>query len=101
MDQDLKARWVKALRSGDYAQGQMVLRYNNKFCCLGVLCDVSGAGKWVDNDSIYQVDERRFEMDLGSGSLWLRREHEAMLIEMNDEHGASFAVIADWIERNL
>lgn len=34
-------RWVAALRSGNYQQGQRVLRdENNGYCCLGVLCDL-------------------------------------------------------------
>jgi hypothetical protein len=32
--------WTNALRSGDYAQGQEYLNCNNRFCCLGVLCDL-------------------------------------------------------------
>lgn len=35
-----KKRWLKALRSGKYEQGDGTLLYNNKYCCLGVLCDV-------------------------------------------------------------
>lgn len=35
-------KWVDALRSGEYAQGEGVLRsYNDKFCCLGVACEVA------------------------------------------------------------
>ena len=34
-------RWVAALRSGTYQQGQRVLRNDhNGYCCLGVLCDL-------------------------------------------------------------
>lgn len=40
MNPDIKARWVAALRAGDYKQGRGYLRVNDKFCCLGVLCDV-------------------------------------------------------------
>lgn len=42
-----KARrlWVKALRSGEYKQGYGYLHYKrggkDKFCCLGVLCDLA------------------------------------------------------------
>jgi hypothetical protein len=33
--------WIKALKSGKYKQGKYVLHTDdNKFCCLGVLCDV-------------------------------------------------------------
>ena len=40
MNQEIKAKWVSALRSGDYVQGTGQLRRSNKFCCLGVLCDL-------------------------------------------------------------
>lgn len=53
-------KWVAALRSGDYEQetiGLMRQAYQpgygsktkngpDKFCCLGVLCDISGLAKW-------------------------------------------------------
>lgn len=33
--------WVETLRSGKYKQGTFVLRdRKDKFCCLGVLCDI-------------------------------------------------------------
>lgn len=45
MDADLKDRWVKALRSGQYKQGRNVLYRESlgEYCCLGVLCAVNGA----------------------------------------------------------
>ena len=33
--------WVSALRSGDYEQGRNNLRRGDKFCCLGVACEVA------------------------------------------------------------
>ena len=43
MDPELKAKWVAALRSGEYKQGRDVLHNNksNTYCCLGVLCRVA------------------------------------------------------------
>lgn len=36
-------KWVEALRSGKYEQGEYQLRTeDDKFCCLGVLCEVRG-----------------------------------------------------------
>lgn len=32
--------WVAALRSGKYEQGRTNLNSRNKFCCLGVACEV-------------------------------------------------------------
>jgi hypothetical protein len=40
MNPQIKQKWVNALRSGDYQQGQCYLRTNSGFCCLGVLCDL-------------------------------------------------------------
>lgn len=40
MKKNIKKLWVKALRSGKYKQGCRALRYDNMFCCLGVLCDL-------------------------------------------------------------
>jgi hypothetical protein len=38
LDPAFKAKWVAALRSGDYQQGTGNLDYMGKFCCLGVAC---------------------------------------------------------------
>ena len=41
MNQDIKQRWIDALRSGQYQQGIDCLRdAQDRFCCLGVLCDL-------------------------------------------------------------
>ena len=46
MNQEIKTKWVAALRSGKYRQGKGLLRQepaeggDDQFCCLGVLCDV-------------------------------------------------------------
>ena len=45
MNPAVKAKWVAALRSGDYKQGRGALKATtfrgDEFCCLGVLCDIS------------------------------------------------------------
>ena len=43
MNQDVKDQWLTALRSGDYEQGTRsgLHSRDNKFCCLGVLCDLA------------------------------------------------------------
>jgi hypothetical protein len=44
MKKEIAQKWVKALRSGKYKQGQKALKYHNKgvtrHCCLGVLCEL-------------------------------------------------------------
>lgn len=32
-------QWVEELQSGQYEQGNGYLKYKDKYCCLGVLCD--------------------------------------------------------------
>lgn len=55
MNQQIKQKWVGALLSGKYKQGMGMLRSrSDKFCCLGVLCDLyaqeTGA-KWEHSAS--------------------------------------------------
>ena len=49
-------RWRKvseALRSGKYTQGGGRLRKNGeRYCCLGVACEISGLGHWVDEGGL-------------------------------------------------
>lgn len=52
--------WVAALRSGEYEQGEGSLRTGNKYCCLGVACDLfakKGDGKWSYRDLSYFYKE--------------------------------------------
>jgi hypothetical protein len=50
MNPEIKARWVAALRSGEYTQGTAMLRSGTGcHCCLGVLTDLAvkaGVGEW-------------------------------------------------------
>lgn len=38
--------WKEALLSGKYKQTRNLLKDHDGFCCLGVLCDISGLGEW-------------------------------------------------------
>lgn len=56
MDPELKAKWLEALRSGKYEQGIRVLKTKEgKFCCLGVLCDISGKGSFIEDLGDYDI----------------------------------------------
>jgi hypothetical protein len=57
---DIKELWATALESGDYEQGTGHLRtrgvYEDTWCCLGVLCDLSvaaGIGEWIQTPGNY------------------------------------------------
>ncbi len=111
MDRTLVDKWVEALRSGEYEQGNGVLRsVNDKFCCLGVLFDVmvkEGRGKWVDGPDA----STRMYAEMGgcthSAMLPEAAEREGIMdrltmydfVHMNDEALLSFTQIANAIEK--
>jgi len=39
---EARLTWIKALESGRYKQGTGYLRKDDRYCCLGVACEVSG-----------------------------------------------------------
>lgn len=101
---ELFEKWVDALESGEYAQGKHVLRSNdNKFCCLGVAADKAGV-KWIErqatcyvfrdhNDSFWSGN---LPEDLGA-RLGFDDHISAHLIDLNDDHGATFHQIAAYL----
>jgi hypothetical protein len=108
MEPDKKARWIEALRGGEYAQDRDALKTNKGYCCLGVYCDISKTGRWEYNSSFDIGVKFRYIVGLKSSMSFLPYplsqdvDHEAvdMLIQLNDR-GKSFGEIADWIEENL
>lgn len=53
MNEEIKAQWVAALRSGEYKQAVGTLRDERRdgsvgFCCLGVLCDLAAKAGVVE-----------------------------------------------------
>jgi hypothetical protein len=57
MNQEIKQRWIEALRSGNYQQGKNSLFHCGKFCCLGVLTDL-------------YIKERGLQWQQDSADLW-------------------------------
>jgi|688.fasta_scaffold08051_1 hypothetical protein len=103
MNGELKAKWLEALRSGWYKQGQGRLRdENNQFCCLGVLCDVGGLGTWrMDHGGYsYEVNGCKSSFLLPAQDATIAR-HTGDLMMLNDGYRLSFKEIADWIEENI
>ncbi len=104
----LRGRWLEALRSGRYPQDRGHLRSDRGFCCLGVLCDVSGTGTWERSDGTgeFQFSQGRFgyygllPASLRE-SLGLSWDLMQTLIRMNDLSECSFVEIADYAEAHL
>lgn len=96
MDKKLKAKWVKALRSGRYKQGQCNLYQSQKrlYCCLGVLGRVMGK-------STEELAKVGGSIDIPAQWGILSYDDVNRLTRMNDCDVASFKRIADHIEEKL
>jgi hypothetical protein len=106
MNPEIKAKWLEALRSGKYKQAEGRLKVNDTFCCLGVLCDISGLSKWDGDYYLNCVsvlpDEVAEWSGLGDKSPNVKEAsgRNRSLAGLNDD-GNSFKEIADLIERYL
>lgn len=109
MKPELKEAWVKALRSGDYKQGQGALKWQGSgaalHCCLGVLCEVAGL---CLKSEVGLNHSLQFDGDMSStGGLGVRARSfvglpydvHVKLWKMND-YGDTFEQIADYIEQS-
>lgn len=97
LDPAFKKRWLEALRSGKYEQGNAALREDNRFCCLGVAADIACNLEWQRHwDSCYSIC---CDTAFISGSD-IPHHVQADLADRNDS-GISFLEIADYIEENL
>jgi hypothetical protein len=102
-----RKKWVEALRSGKYNQGQSSLNVKNRFCCLGVLCEVVGVDK-QRNESTGQtlygkalngsICPEEAMCAVGLTSEYGNFDSNNSLVKLNDSEGASFKEIADIIE---
>ena len=105
MNKEVKQAWIKALRSGEYEQGTGYLRSeDNKFCCLGVLCDIMKDRLGLE----WNLVGHRYEMYGAACNLPGIVYAEARisgpvsrLIDMNDFYRNTFAEIAAYIKENL
>jgi hypothetical protein len=113
-------KWVDALRSGKYGQTQGFLRRDDRFCCLGVACEVAmengvavsafprddsygGNGVWAYGG------EGLVALPPWSVVEWLGLDEENPKLtdegrhaaELNDEDDWTFEQIADAIEKKF
>lgn len=105
----IKARWVKALRSGKYKQTTGTLKEIEvgngvSFCCLGVLREClttkerEAADVEMDNNSLLVCTGRN---TAGNPYYAVVPEHiQDRLAGKNDTKGWSFKKIASYIERS-
>ena len=111
MREEIKQRWVTALRSGKYKQTSGFLRTVDGYCCLGVLCDLHNHNgmNWKggpDEDRMtwsYYTEEGTLPKEVMDWAQLTNHNPEIKgdaLAEINDS-GRSFAEIADLIELNF
>lgn len=108
MDKEVKSKWIAALRSNKYKQGAGQLRNcKDKFCCLGVLCDINDAKAIkYKKEGFYEYE---YDGDTSSSELPSTLSHKVKmdlsaidcLMVLNDIEQWSFNEIADWIEKKL
>lgn len=118
MREEVKDRWVAALRSGQYRQAQGDLQDGQGFCCLGVLCQLAVdegviSAPELESD-IYRYDGEAAVLPRSvmswSGVLTSSGELDGVdlgedevvstnLTSLNDSECWDFSRIADLIER--
>jgi hypothetical protein len=103
---EIKTKWLEALRSGRYIQGQACLQKINDagdpvHCCLGVLCDIVAPELWnreVESDIIPCNDESALLPFIVMLEADVDEKTANILADMNDAGRKTFAEIADYIE---
>jgi len=118
MKKRIAKKWCEELRSRKYKQGKRRLRQGEKFCCLGVLCDLAvkaGLGEWKGGEYRHTAGEhdgvscavglvagvrhwsgvQTYDGAAGNGAAGY-----ASLARMNDR-GVGFPEIADFIEAHV
>lgn len=97
MNPELKAKWVAALRSGEYEQITGSLKEPDGYCCLGVLCEVMGID-WSDP----KVRKHRLEVEeLPPVTHKVLSDDVEWELSIMNDGGVSFTDLADYIEENL
>jgi len=125
---EFKAKWLEALRSGEFKQTTGTLRAGDSYCCLGVACEVARReglvkAEWVKGTPVNPyINQDTFYFDEASGALppsvsgYLTNEDDPVtkvtasdddceysgrtLSALNDS-GMTFLEIADIIEKDI
>lgn len=94
---DLRAKWIAALRSGEYRQARGgLIDDTGARCCLGVACAVAG----VPDDEVkarntfinLDIFRAGFQVELGLDLVKLN------ILAFRNDNGLTFAEIADMLE---
>jgi len=109
MPAEYKAKWIAALRSGEYKQGRgkMYNKEDDSYCCLGVLQKVLDGDKqigcgyptleWSRTKNMSQFHS--FHINPANSAQYLSTYHRLAI--KNDFPGENFLSIADRIDTNV
>jgi hypothetical protein len=103
MNPELKHKWTAALRSGEYGQSSCVLKDDNGFCCLGVLCDIINKDGWAVNeegDNIFDGEVYLLSDNMRKIA-GISDDDCNRLIRLNDVLKYTFPQIADCIDESF
>lgn len=103
MDKKIAMKWARALESGKYHQTKNKLFNGKGYCCLGVLCKITGFKFQKDEEGNYQceggeIEDLPFEVQDLTGFQSCLGDYEEgegsnNLARLNDE-GKKFKTIA-------
>jgi hypothetical protein len=99
VQEEIKTKWVAALRSGAYKQAKYEFFNGECHCAIGVLLDISGEGKWEENKkagSYNFISEKAFVTIFSD--MKLAPTTRSNIMRMNDSEELSFVEIADHVE---
>ena len=113
MNAEVKEKWLTALESGEYTQGQNMLHdaINKEFCCLGVLCDIAVKEgiifppKFEDGAYLYEGSQGLLPWTVAG---WAdipftdgRMKGDDRALSVMNDSGYTFAEIAEVIRENF
>ena len=126
MNADLKARWLAALRSGEYKRGSSTLKrainrgghFTGRYehCCLGVLCEIVGVPLVRLDPSDFSMGEHvivkqdgtpsnqhgYIELEGWRSTVGLDVGQQVKLASINDyDTGDGYTLAIEWIEKEL
>jgi hypothetical protein len=121
MNPEVKARWVAALRSGEYKQGAGQLRTAQQaFCCLGVLCDLYAKESELESWDSFELGREGGDLPADEVCVWAgfptdedgryrSKQYDPQVLiggvakplSSHNDNGATFAQIAQAIEEQL
>jgi hypothetical protein len=95
MDKKLKAKWIRALRSGKYKQARGALtRGPNHHCCIGV-CAV------LVDKSLNATGMENMFTAAAAQMIGITESERGSLVAMNDFERRTFKTIANCIEKHF